>query len=319
MNEINNHNQIDDIDILDIINVVIKRKWVVVTLTLLALVLSSIYVIMSEIRYTANIIVASPQQYKIGKNRLLLPSPIPSDNYLYTARNELTTISSELAKEQKATSFTYDVQFIKQETIDKYLYTQTSGVARDAHFIYIRITGHKEQLIETANSLYFLFTRFQNEVGEKNQKIFEKNQDALAKNIQQKREIQNTITSYIKNVPFKSPEEPKAAMVTSLTTLDSIITISEETFEANEILKLMNGSFVMIKGDSEKDENILLNNSNLHNIASYIFPEKSRKRYFLPIIASVFLTFIASIFLSFVINFFSREDVKKRLGEVKNK
>ncbi len=323
MKDIPDYSNKDEIDLVDILAVLIKRKWFIITLIAIAFIISALYVYFSKKSYIAKIIITSPQEYGIGENRLLSPSCPELDEFLNKINRELSIKSLSRSADQKVHHFTYEANIIKVQTGSKPLNINVSG--KQINIIYneqeeasinIQITGQKEKIEEALKSVYTLFIDFQNEMNKNNQKIFKQNQDALQSIILQKREMHNTIMSFFEErTILKLPQGTEGAVLNSLIALDSTITDLEETKEVNKSVQLMKGDFAIVRGDLK----ISIDKNNLASIASYISPEKSKKRQLLPVIVSVFLAFFVGVFLAFVIEFFSREDVKRKLREIKNR
>ncbi len=201
------------------------------------------------------------------------------------------------------------------------LYGKTiSIIDKEANLIYIQITGQKEKIVEAIKSIYTLSIDFKNEANKNNQKTFKQNHEALQSVILQKREMRNTIMSFFEERTIsKLPLGTEGAVLSSLITLDSTLTNLEETKELNRFVQLMEGDFEIVIGNLKTGIRTSIDKNNVESIESYISPEKSKKRQLLPVIVSVFFAFFVGIFIAFVIEFFSREDIKRRLREIKNK
>ncbi len=298
----------DEIDLIDIMAVLIKRKWVIIGLLLTALILSGAYVaFLREINYKANIIITPPQEYniitppqeyKVGQNSRLLPSSPLIDTFTSTIKK---SFSSQIIKGSNAAEEQY--------------YTYDVNVTED---INIHITGKSEKIIVDAIlPLYNLYINFENTINRKNKKIFKLTQDSLENALIQKREMIKNLSLILNTKTLsKLPAGSENAILYMINTLSSDITKIEIIKGFNEELELSKGSFILAGSGSKE---IVVDHDNLGNLGPYITPEKSRKRQLLPVIISVFLALFVGIFLAFIIEFFSREDVKKRLKEIKNK
>ena len=238
MKDIPDYSNKDEIDLVDILAVLIKRKWFIITFIAIAFIISALYVYFSKKSYIANIVITPPQVYIIGDNRLLTPANPQLDGFLSKIENELYIKSSSVNEGQKAHHFTYEVNIIKAKTGSIPLNINVSGKQiniigeAEENLINIKTTGQKEKIEEALKSVYNLFIDFQNEMNKNNQKIFKQNQDALQSIILQKREMQNTIMSFFKErTILKLPQGTEGAVLNSLITLDSTITDLEETKE----------------------------------------------------------------------------------------
>lgn len=326
MKDIPDYSKKDEIDLVEILAVFLKRKWIIIIPTVISFIFSFVYVFLNKsneiVIYKANIVITPPQLYKIRENRLLDSFSPELDGLINKIENELFLLSSSEINGRNVIHFTYDISIIKTQKASEPLNIDVSGdqiniisKIEGKDTINIQITGQKEKIIEAVKSIHPLLADLQNEVTAKNQKIFVQNQEALQDIILQKRELFNTIMSYLEGkLILKLPQGNADVVVGSLITLEDAITDLELIKEQNKSLQLTNGNFAMVTGNK-----ISIIKNNLAGIASYLNREYSKKRLVFVVIAIILLTFIVSLFLAFVIEFFSREDVKRRLKEKTNK
>jgi len=281
--EIAEYKSNDEIDLVDILVVILKRKWIIIGLVLAALVLSGIYVaLFSKTSYKAEITINPPRGYKIEQNGLLGTKNAKMDSFLSTIKNELSS-----QKEIKT-----------MVTSDK-----------------VNITGQKENIAEAILALYQLLMNFENKVEGKNSEILNVTQNSLEKALIQKNGMVKNLTIMLNRETLaKLPAGSENAILYMINTLSSDIIEIEIIKGLNEELELSKGSFVLAGSESGE---IVLNQKNIDNLRSFITPEKSKKRQLLPVIISVFLALFVGVFLAFVIEFFSKEDVKRRLRKIK--
>ena len=300
----------DEIDLIDIIAVLIKRKWIIIGVVVASLVLSGVYVAyFREINYKAEIIIKPPQVYEIEQKGLLIPKNSQMDIFLNIAKKELSSQKRSISNEEREQHYTYTVEVTEKEiSVDERIITEITDIN-------IQITGQKEKIAEVIPSLYKPFIDFENKVEGKNRKIFNLTQTSLENSLIQKREMIKSLSLVLnKETLSRLPAGGENAVLYMINTLSSDITEIEITKGLNEELELSKGSFILVGSGANE---IVVDHDNLGNLESYITPEKSRKRQLLPVIISVFLAFFVGIFLAFVIEFFSREGVKKRLREIK--
>ena len=318
MKEIPDYKKNDEIDLIDILGVLIKRKWIIIGFILTAFIFSGLYVIFKNIKdtqevneiqsYKSSIIITPPQVYTIQSNNLLAPNISRVDIYLKLIRDELNLKSYKQNNDAQEYYYNYEINIVKDPVGKK--------------LINISIAGQKREIIKAISYLYSLYTIYESEINKKNQKNYELTQNTLQKYLEQKKKL---LDKYIlilnqeelSNLPFGS------TIINNITALSSKIPTIEKTKELNEMVKLLKGDFKLLKDQRE----IIINKDNIVNIEYYLQPEeelveepeKSMKRQLLPVIISVFLAFFVGVFLAFIIEFFSREDVKRRLKKIKEK
>ena len=327
MKDSQNYFNKNEIDLVDIIAVLLKRKWIIIIPTIIAFILSSVYLSFRAYNLhkikdiEINVVIIPPQLYKIGENRLLISSYPQLDDFVDKIENELYIKSSSASEGKNVQHFTFNANIIKDNTQRKTLGINVSGkqinIIREEEkiSINIQIAGQMEKITEALKSIPQLLNDFQNEANEKNQKIFVQNQEALQNIILHKRNMFNTMMSFLEGKPIsKIPPGSEDTILDSLITLDNAITDLENTKELNKSIQLMKGNFTVVT-----ETGIRIDSNNLANIASYIAPVKSIKGQLMLVIVCVLLAFFIGILLTFLIEFFSREDVKRRLREVKNK
>ena len=314
MEEIPDYKRNDEIDLIDILGVLIKRKWIIIGFILTAFIFSGLYVIFKNIKdtqevneiqsYKSSVIITLPQVYTIKPDNLLVPNISRVDIILKRINDNLNLKSYKQNNDVQEYYYNYEINIVNDPVGNK--------------LIKISIAGQKREIIKAISYLYSLYTSYESEINEKNQKNYEFTQNTLQKNLEQKTKLLDKYTFILNqeelpNLPFGS------TIINNITALSSKIPTIEKTKELNEMVKLLKGDFKLLKDQRE----IIINKDNLVNIEYYLQPEdkpvKSKKRQLLPVIISVFLAFFVGVFLAFIIEFFSREDVKRRLKKIKEK
>lgn len=313
-----------DIDLVDILVVLIKRKWIIIGFVLTAFIFSGLNVIIKNIKYTqegnniidaqggnenqkykSSVIITLPQTFSINSNNFLAPVTSRVDIILNAIRDELNLKSYKKINSEFEYYYNYEVNFEKDQI--------------EQSLIKISIEGYKQEIIQAISSLYLLYSNYENEINEKNQTYFQLAQNTLQRSIESKKKVLD------KYIIILDQEELKklplgTTIVNQIPTLISEISIFERTYELNKSAKLLNGKFILLKTQKE----IIINKDNIANIDHYIEdiekgPVKSMKRQMLPVIISVFLAFFVGVFFAFIVEFFSREDIKNRFKEIKEK
>ena len=272
----------------------------------------------------SSVIITLPQEYSIQSNNSLVPNIPRVDIILRLMSYELNLKSYKKNTEVVEYNYNYEINFEKDPIGNS--------------LIKILISGQKQEITQVISSLYLAYSNYESEINEKNQKYFKLAQNTLQKNIEQKKKLLD------KYIAILNQEELQdlpmgGTIVNQITALSSEISILERTKELNAMVQLLKGYFKLLKNQRE----IIINKANIINIERYIEseedpfeesigeieeelveesvkePVKSKKRQLLPVIISVFLAFFVGVFLAFIIEFFSREDVKRRLKKIKEK
>jgi len=308
----------DEIDLVDIIAVFIKRKWIIIWLIIISLIISGLYISLfrkENENYKTNIIITPPQIYEIGAYNLLTPINPQVDIFLNKVKEDLG-----FNKISNTGQFhSYSVNLIPFANTQPQIIT-TRAITKEDIFskalINIQIIGEKKKLVQIVSSLYSVYLDFKQKFDNRNNKVFELTQNTLLSSLVQKREMMKTLSSALNSDSLsKLPKGTETSILYLINTLSSDIMNIETTMGLNETLELFQGSFVMIA--SKKEINIT--NKSLGNIAPYITQEKPKKRQLLAIIISIIIAFIIGTFLAFIVEFFSKENVKKRLREIKKR
>ncbi len=293
----------DEMDLVEIFAIILKRKWIIIIPTIIAFILSSIYVSFriyvysSKDNYKAEIIITPPQVYTIEQNYNLYPENAQIDNFAIT-------VTEELSSQNVSKSYTFSVKAIEDNiTTNKQ--------------ININIVGQREVLVPVIMSIYMLFVEYEKKIDEKNIERFNLIQQSI-KNalIWQKEMAKNFSLVFNGEALAKLPAGVENAFFYIISNFGVDILDMEIAKGLNNELELSRGSFSLV-GNEKKE--IIITKENIENIGIYLTPEKSRKRQLFPVIISVLLSFLISIFIAFVIEFFSRNDVKRRLRTIINK
>lgn len=314
MKEIPKYKKNDEINLVDILAAIIKRKWVIIWLMLIAFILSGLYVYFDKQKpqsYRASIIIDFPQEYAVEKEYLLTPVDTKIDNIYKRINDELN--SKAFSQKNGGREYYYDYELkiltdmILPDTLEKDLISAQPGG------IDVTITGQKEEVAKAVSYLYILYNDYRDEIQNKNKRIFELTQSILQNTLKQKKELLEKYTLILdQDAVRKLPQE--SIIINGLVALSSDIPMIEESIELNKMVELLEGDFKLIRSGRE----IRISKDNIEDIENYLesaVSSNSMKRKLLPVFVSVFLAFFVGVFLTFVIEFFSREDVKKRLRE----
>lgn len=297
----------DEIDFLDILAVIIKRKWIIIGLTIIAIIFSTLYVrlrskVVSQF-YKATIIVALPQEYRVEGNNLLSPMDTQKEKIYKTIKDEL---NMKLYKDGVKND--YEINIIGNSSGNSHMNKRIMGD------IEIKIRGQKkEEIIKTVSYLLTLYNRCTTEIHEKNNRISELVQGTLQKTLDHKKTLLDRCMLIIEQgTALNSSQE--SIVLSNFTNLSSEIPMIEKTIELNKMLELSDGDFKLVTLAREMS----IRKDNITNVENYleleIVKSSVKGKRFL-VVVSVFLALFIGICLAFVIEFFSREDVKKRLKE----
>lgn len=300
----------DEVDLVDILRIIIKRRKIIIWSIVLAVILSGIYVVYPRKKptYTTNMIIEPPQEYNIDGRNLLHPS----------AASELDLFLSKVKNQLNRHSYSY----ITEEKEREYHYTYSVNLDKDKagnRQITISLTGKKEKALGAVQMLYAMYGDFKKKIERKNKYLVQIAEESLQNDLEKKSEMYNKLTKFLsEDKIIVLPQGSEDAILNTIRILVNDITDIKKTMKLNKSVELLEGGFFMVKKNETTHMESITNNDS-EKIAYYIRPEKSKKRQLLPVILSGFLALFAGIFLAFVVEFFSREDVKQRLKEAGKK
>lgn len=289
----------DEIDLVDILSVIFKRRWIIIWIVLASFVLSLMYVrFFTTTRYRTSVRIQLPQVYQIGDDNTLVPSEYDYSELIYRIKNYFNNLLNQQDREEGAKITGYGLDIKGSQVIVR---VSNSDVGR---------------ISEIVNDLYSMYSDVESKVEKKNKAMYELAQRSLQKIIEQKEGIVNQITLATLSDFLKRDPSEFNRTVEILNNLSFDIIKLQRIKNLNNEAELRRGMFELVGKSVNGRENSMIvgNQSDLENASKYIYPEKSRKRRYLPVVVAVFLGFFIGIFLAFVVEFFAREDVKSRLG-----
>jgi len=299
----------DEIDLVDILTVLIKRKNIILWIVVLAVVVSGLYTYFSkrDINHTIKLVLSPSQELSsIDENNALRPSNAQVDIFLNNIRKKLYKRSFEMVNGERLRNYTFKIE-------------RSTDDVTGSRMINITLTGKKEKVLESVNLLYNMYNNFEKEIDLKNKNTAKIADIALKTDLNEKTDMLERLKRFISEGKLLTlPQGSETAILNTLSSLISEITWITRTIELNKTVELMEGDFYIVR---QNDWSCMeaVNPGMLEDLESYLKPEKSIKRQILPVVVSVFLAFFVGIFMAFVCEFFSREDVKKRLKEAANK
>jgi len=298
----------DEIDLVDILTVLIKRKNIILWIVVLAVVVSGLYTFYSrrDINHTIKLALSPSQELFIDENNALRPSNAQVDIFLNNIRKKLYEKSFEMVNGERVRNYTFKIE-------------RSADDVTGPSMINITLTGKKEKVLESVNLLYNMYNNFEKEIDLKNKNTAKIADIALKTDLNEKTDMLERLKRFISEGKLLIlPQGSETAILNTLSSLISEITWITRTIELNKTVELMEGDFYIVR-ENDWSHMEAVNPGMLEDLESYLKPEKSIKRQVLPVVVSVFLAFFVGIFMAFVWEFFSREDVKKRLKEAANK
>jgi len=290
----------DEIDLVDILSVIFKRRWLIVWIVAISFIFSFIYVrLFTSPRYKTSIRIQLPQVYRIDDDNSLQPTDYDPSEFIYSIKGYFNDLLNRQKDDigVKATGYSLSVKGSQiNVTISNSDVKRISGIVNDLYGMY------SETLVK---------------INKKNNDLYNLSEETIQKTIEEKKSIMNRVTLALEEELLKEyPPEFNTAMEI-LSTLSFEVINLEKIENLNKNVELRKGFFEVIGKPINGKENSMIidNSSDLNNVTEYIYPEKSRKRQYLPVVVAIFLGFFVGIFLAFVVEFFSREDVRTRLGD----
>jgi hypothetical protein len=295
----------DEVDLVDILEVIIKRKWVIIGVVLVSLLLAGIYTVPKmtggqEVTYQASVVIEPPQVYTTYDSVLLEPENARIDRIYRSIDSGLNQKS--LSGGASRPRFSYEI-LVEEGPVE-------------SMFLSITIKGPREEAQDAARYLYGLYQSITGEIEEKNQKIFR----IVQSNLREEMQRHEYILRRTRPLPVPRTTEDSSPASDTQTqparVLDYEIINIQLALELNNMTELLGGDFKM-KAAGERT--VSIDEDNVQNIGTYFIPAHSTTRQLLPLIIGVFLALIVGILLAFVVEFFSREDVRRRLKEAGRK
>ena len=294
-----------EIDLVDILIVLLKRKWIIIGLVLIAFVFSGLYVFFfSEKNYTININIYSPQEYFIAGNNLLKPTNTNIDMLFINLKKDLQMRSYKTNNyEEREYYYKYNISIKESQT--------------GSQIIYIQLTGQKDKIVDATSYVYGLYNNFENDINDKNKKLLNITENAIDNSLSQNKDLLVKFTYFLtKNTISQLPLGSETAILDMVRRLKSDIINIDKIKELNKTAVLMPGNFIIIRGINHSQEEIIISKNDLSNLNYYIETDKSRKSQLLPVIIAVLIAFFIGIFLAYIIEFFNRDDVRNRLKDI---
>ena len=293
----------DEIDLVDILAVLIKRKWIIIILLILSFVLSVGYVKVYKEKptnYLATFNLALPEEYTIDTDYILVNQIIDPTYFINSVKSKINQY-----KVKNDDTINFSINFDNKNN------SESDNVEK---LINITITASNyDDTLNASIFLYKLYKNYKDKILEKNKNIYEIAQNSLNQKLKQKQAIIDMLMrNFNKNSSLNKNQETNSAIVYVIDFLSNDISELKRIKTLNQEVLLNEGKIEITNGLNQ----LILNDTTLSKIENYIKPEtSSKKKTLLPIIISVFLALFVGIFFAFVIEFFSREDVKKRLRE----
>ncbi len=303
MKELPEYQRNHDIDLVDILAVLIKRKWIIIGFVLIAFIFTGLNVIKKkgngELNYSFSVIITLPQTFSIESNNFLALETSRVDILLSSDPSRVDILlSSDTSRAGIILNAIRDELNLKSykiiNNVFEYYYNYEVTFQEDQlgqPLIKITIEGDKQKIIQAISYLYLIYINFDNEINEKNQIYFQSAQNTLQRNIERKKELLDKYISILDQKELKN-DPLSTTIINQIPTLISEISIFERTLELNKSTKLLNSKFILLKNLRE----IIINKDNIANIDHYIMIEKdpapSKKRQILIIVISVFLAFL---------------------------
>jgi len=288
----------EEINLIDILIVLIKRKWIIIGLVLISLIASRIYVeFLTVTTYKTTVNIQLPQTYNIDEYSLLQANYPEPNEFIMLINESLNTFITDINKSDQETLF-YSLNQKKKE-------------------LTIQLSDDRKNIQKAILILYNIYQDLSQKMKGKNNNLYKLAQTTIEQNIIQKKQmIKNLSILLSKKSLTQLPAGSENAIIYLINTLSNDIMKLERNKGLNKEFSLQAGKFEVL---GKTNSIFITNRQTLSNVDTYIYPEKSKKRKLLPVIVSVFLSFFIGIFLAFVIEFFSREDIKKRLREAMKK
>lgn len=298
----------EEIDLVDVIAVLIKRKNIIIWLVLATLIFSGLYTISSikKINYTIKLNIVPSRELTIDVNNALTLENAQLDTFISNVRKSLYEHSSDIPDGKRKTNYTFQIE-------------ESEDIVTRSSTVVITLTGNKEKVIEGIKILYSIYGNFENEINLRNEKTLRIAETALEADLNEKTEMLERLKRFINEGKlFTLPQGSETTIMNTLNSLTAEIIKIKRNLELTKTIELRGGNFYIVKENKWKHMEPV-NQNTLDNLETHLRPEKSKKRMMLPVVVSVFLAFFIGVFMAFVVEFFSREDVKKRIREAAKK
>jgi len=294
----------NNIDLIDFLIVIIRHKWVVlgiiITAVIAAIAYANLFKHQDIIRYSAEVIIRLPEQYRIASRYYLSPSKIDPNVFLTKLNDALARAKAEIKSNKEDFQYTMIMEEPKR--------VSTPSLS-------ITLSGFKETVIDKVFLMQKSYSDF-------SQSVYQRNNDLL-NTIQRTIEEQRIENSRIRKKLYLFMEHAQLQKLSEsekLSALDMLYRYNLENAtlniarDFNKNVLLYRGDFILYKNESN---HISLINENPEVVASYLKPLQSRRKIIIPVIALLLVGIFAAVLAAFVIEFFTREDVRNRLRATK--
>ncbi len=294
----------DEIDVIQLLSVLFKRKWIIITITFVGFIISFFYFnYIKKESYKTQINIFLPESLYVSEDYLLAPGQTDLEPFMKQLRNELY-----LQMENK--NNTYDRL---SYTLDISTYTDNLQSDQIRKSILITLIGNKDKINKAIKLLYKNYSKFKETVLNKNKYLTEITRQAFENSLSNKIKLLDTLKSINTEGKYKinALANGENIFYTINEINNEIITITKN-IKLNKAVEFFEGDFLLLQGNQKTSMDILIK-ENTGSLAKYIKPVQSKKKKDFIIIAFTILFFLVAILAAFIVEFFSREEVKQRL------
>jgi len=305
MSEKSTGNKTDrEIDLVDIILVLIKRKWIVAATIIAGLIIAFVYTdILAQEKvsiFKSQITITLPEKYNVSIKGIITTSNINPYIFAETLKKEF---NKKILNDKNAAKKDYNYSIVVDDI------KRTSNPS-----LHLTITDTRETIVQLVKRVFTIYTTFTESVTKQNKKIYNTVQEELDRSIENNTALKQQLRQLLKTGELTELPENKLSIV-----LETIRTLNQQIIDAN-IKKTINKSIMSYNGEftliENKSNQININKANVDSIEAYLVPIQ-RKKANVPFIIIILVTIFASLFLAFTVEFFSREDVKQRIRTLK--
>jgi len=295
----------DEIDIIRLLSVLLKRKWIIISITFAGFIISFYYLnYVKKESYKTQINILLPESLYISEDNLLTPGLTDPASFMKQIRNELYLQQLE-NNHSKYDRLSYTIEIASYKDVLK------SGNLK--YSIMITLRGNKEKLNKAIKLLYKNYSMFKENILDKNKYLTEITQKALEKKLSNKIALLNSLNLITTEGTFKIN-----TMVNGQNIFYTINEINDEmstitkNIQVNNAIDFFEGDFLLSEGSQKTSMDILIK-ENQGSLVKYIKPVQSKRKKSFIMIALIILFFLIAILAAFIVEFFSSEEVKKRL------
>ncbi len=293
----NGSDKTDEIDLVNVIVVFLRRKWFIAGFVIVFLALALVYTTaIKEPEYYVHAIAIPPQSYEIDAESILNPAPVNASLLFSHLKNSLYETSQDEGRETPLYSYRARAELDNMEN----------------PFLEIDITGDKAAIVKAVQSMYEIQSSYVNTLRTKNKQAYAVIQESSKESVLRYKELYENLSKIL----LQERENSIGLESVNLGALSELISEMhriENIRAINKTVSLSYGGLFIVQKSKTAVKEIRIHDGNINRIGNYVGSAQSRRRRMMPVVMTFILALLLGFFIAFALEFLSRPDVRDRL------